>query len=227
MGLELPCDYATMATMSEVLDVEVRESRGSRAARKMRSHGKLPAVLYGHGGESVSLTLQAPQLEAAIRHGQKLVELKGGSSGQALIQHMQWDTFSSHVLHVDLMRVRAGERVQIEVPIEMRGMAPGAREGGVVEQLIHSVEIDVPIGQIPEKLHVNINDLQLHQSIGITEIEDMPKDAKLITSSEEVVVQCTEPMEIPEEEEAELGAAEPEIIGGKPEEEEDEGQGGD
>ena len=206
----LPADIEH--SMSEVLAVEIRDGRGTRVSRKLRKAGRLPAVLYGHGEAPVSLSIPTEQVDAAVRHGQKLVELSGGVSGQALLYDLQWDTYSTHVLHVDLMRVEAGERVVVEIPVELRGVAPGEREGGVIEQALHEVEIDVPVGQIPEKLHVNINGLHLNETLTVAAIEDMPEGATFVTSQDEAIVHCTPPVEVPEEEAVE-GAAEPEVIG--------------
>lgn len=212
--------------MSEVLNVEVREGRGTTHSRRLRKAGKLPAVLYGHGEANVSLAIPSDEIEAALRHGQKLVELRGGLSGQALLHDLQWDTYSTHVLHVDLMRVEAGERVTVEIPVELRGVAPGEREGGVIEQVLHEVEIEVPVGQIPEKLHVNINELHLNESLAVSAIEDLPEGATFVTGADEAVVHCSPPVELPEEAAAEAGAAEPEVIGEREEESEGEGDQG-
>src|SRR5688572_18407076 len=147
--------------MSELLHVENRKSIGKRNNARLRRAGRLPAVLYGHGEEAVSLTLAADQLEASLRHGAKVVDLDGAASGKALLQDVQWDTFFHEVLHVDLLRVRAGERVTVDVPIELRGESPGVANGGVLEMLIHSVEIEVALDVIPDKLHLSIKNLQV------------------------------------------------------------------
>ena len=110
--------------MSDQLRVETRKSLGKRNNERLRRSGRLPAVLYGHGEEVVNLSLAADQLEASLRHGAKVVDLDGAASGKALLQDVQWDTFFQQVLHVDLLRVRAGEKVHVDVPIELRGEAP-------------------------------------------------------------------------------------------------------
>ncbi len=186
--------------MAEVLTVQVRETRGKRNARRMRQTGQTPAVLYGHGKEVVSLTLPTDQINSAVRHSSKLVELKGGVSDSAIIRDLQWDAFGSEVLHVDFMRVGADERLVMEVPVELRGEAPGTREGGVVQHMLHSVEIDAPVASIPDKLHININSLQLDQTLTASDIEDMPPGAKLLTEADRVIVQCVVPAAAPEEE---------------------------
>jgi large subunit ribosomal protein L25 len=211
--------------MSELLHVENRKVVGKRNNARLRRAGRLPAVLYGHGEEAVSLTLAADELEASLRHGAKVVDLDGAASGKALLQDVQWDTFFQHVLHVDLLRVRAGEKVKIDVPIELRGEAPGSREGGVIEQMVHSIEIEVALDVIPDKLHLNINRLEIGGQLTAADIEDLPQGARILDDLDMMIVHCIQPVAVEEEEVAEeAGAAEPEVIGKGKEEDEDEGE---
>jgi large subunit ribosomal protein L25 len=101
--------------MADLLHVKKRTAYGKRNNVRLRRQGHLPAVLYGHGEEAVSLMLAADEFEASLRHGAKVVDLDGDASGKALLQDVQWDTFFQHVLHVDLLRVRAGERAQTRI----------------------------------------------------------------------------------------------------------------
>jgi large subunit ribosomal protein L25 len=127
------------------------------------------------------------------------------------------------MLHVDLTRVVAGETVETDVAVELRGEAPGIKMGGIVELVAHQVTIDCPIRSIPEKLSVNINSLELGQAVTAGQLE-LPEGARLVTPEETVVVHCIEPVvEEAAEEEAELaaGEVEPEVIGRKEDEEEE------
>lgn len=206
--------------MSDVLKVSVRESLGKLNNRRLRAEGIVPAVLYGHGEGSVSLKLAADQLRASLRHGAHVVELQGAASGQALLQDIQWDTFQQHILHVDLLRVDAKERVTVEVPVVLRGQAPGENEGGVIEHLMHSIEIETTVASVPENLHISINDLHLHGVLKAADIEDMPEGATVVGDADATIVQCVEPTVVPdEEEEVATGAAEPEVIGEKSDDE--------
>ncbi len=206
--------------MSDVLQVEDRTQRGKQNNRRLRSSGKLPAVLYGHGKQSVSLSVPEAQLKTTLRHGSKVVQLQGAASGQALLQEVQWDTFQQYVLHVDLLRVDESDRVKVEVPLILRGEAPGTHDGGIVEQLLRSIEIETSPSNIPENLHLNVNSLQLGDSLTAKDIEDLPAGVKLLIDASQTLVQCNEPTVIPDEvEEGAGGAAEPEIIGQKSDEE--------
>jgi large subunit ribosomal protein L25 len=212
--------------MANQLHVEPRTKFGKRNNRRLHWDGKLPGIIYGHGEEPLSVTLGAEQLEAAVRHGAKVVDLDGAATGKALLQDVQWDTFFHQVLHVDLLRVRAGEKVTVEVPIELKGESPGVNDGGILEQLIHSVEIEVPLDNVPEKLHIRIGQLQIGGELFIKDISDLPDGATVLVDAEELVVHCQMP--VAEEEEAaegEAGAAEPEVIAkGKEKEEDTEGE---
>jgi large subunit ribosomal protein L25 len=208
--------------MSELLKVEKRESFGKRNNVRLRRAGRLPAVLYGHGEDPVSLTVAADQLEASLRHGTRVVDLDGAASGKALLQDVQWDTFYQEVLHIDLLRVRAGEKVTIEVPIELRGESPGVNNGGILEQMIHSVEIEVALDVIPEKLHISIKNLQIDGHLTLKDINDLPPGAKILADEDEMVVHCVMPATEEEEAAEEGAAAEPEVISkGKADEEEE------
>jgi len=212
--------------MAELLHVEKRQSFGKRNNERLRRAGRLPAVLYGHGEESVSLSLAADEIEASLRHGAKVVDLDGDANGKALLQDVQWDTFFQQVLHVDLLRVRAGEKVKIDVPIELRGEAAGVRDGGIIEQMIHSIEIEVALDVIPDKLHLNVNNLQIGEQMTAKDIVDLPAGATILSDEDAMIVHCV--MRAAEEEEeapAEEGAAaEPEVIGKGKEDEEEEGE---
>ena len=206
--------------MAEVLNVELRETRGKRNARRDRRGGKLPAVLYGHGQQAISLLVDAEVFQAAVRHGARLVKLAGAVQEQAFIRDLQWDTWGTHVLHVDLTRVSEHEKVKVQVAVELRGEAPGFKLGGVVKQGIHQVEIECEATSIPDRLYVNINHLNIGDKIVVGQME-LPPNVTVLEEVDEVVVECVEPVEIEEEVVGAGGEAEPEVIGRKKEEEEE------
>lgn len=212
--------------MANLLKVEPRTKFGKRNNYRLHRAGKLPAVLYGHGEATVSLTLGADQLEAVVRHGAKVVDLEGAATGKALLQDVKWDTFFHQVLHVDLLRVKAGDTVTVDVPIELKGEAPGVNEGGIIEHLIHSVEIEVPLDLVPEKLHIRIGQLQIGGELCVKDISDLPTGATVNADPDEIVVHCLMPVTEEEEAAAEEGTgAEPEVIAkGKEKEEGEEGE---
>ncbi len=208
--------------MAEQLEVAARETRGKHQTRRLRRGGEIPAVLYGHGLEPVALSISGERLETALRHGSRLVDLTGAVSESAFIRELQWDTWGTSVVHVDFTRISADELVKVVVAIELRGEAPGVKEGGVVDQLVHQIEVECPAGAIPDKLHVNVNHLKLNETITLAALE-LPAKARVFGEPETILVQCIVPVEKPEEgEEAAAAPGEPEVIGAKPEEETEE-----
>lgn len=189
--------------------------------RRLRARGYIPAVLYGHHQDSVSLAVPEKDLMAVLRHSGHLVQLDGAVSDSALIKHVMWDEVAASVLHVDFARVDASEEVDIELTVELRGTAKGTSQGGVINHVIHSVEIRCPANMIPEKLELKIADLEVGQALRAKDIP-LPNGAQLLENPDSIVVQC---VTVAEEAEptAEPGApAEPELIGRKKEDEEGE-----
>lgn len=210
--------------MADTIQVEKREKIGKLHNRRLRVEGRVPAVLYGHGEDPVHLVMPADQLRATLRHHAQVVQLDGAADGQALLQEIQWDTFQQHIMHVDLLRVVKGERITVTVPVHTHGTAPGDAEGGITEQVLHEVEIETAPAFIPEELRIEINGLELHDSLYVKDLEGLPEEASYVTPEDELVVHCIEPTAPVEEEEDALGTAgaEPEVIGESDEEDKDE-----
>ncbi len=210
--------------MTDVLNVALRNERGTRAAGRLRKNGQTPAILYGHGKGSVSLSVPTPQIRSAIRRGAQMVDLEGALSEKALIREIQWDTFCTHVLHIDLTRVSATERVAVRVPLATRGESPGAKEGGVVEHVLFELDIECSAGAIPSKLEANLRALELGGAITAGQIV-LPEGVALITPADTLVAHCVAAAVEPEDEEQEIvhpGPNEPEVIGRKADESEEE-----
>lgn len=208
--------------MTEILTAKIRQERGSNAIRHLRRAGYVPAVLYGHGQETIVLSLRSEQVNPAIHHGTKLVELQGDVRESALIREVQWDTFGNEVLHVDFTRVSAGESVETKIPVALKGEAPGTRSGGMVEHVLHEIEIECPVSSLPDRIELNINGLELGQAISAGEVP-LPSGARLLTDPEQLIVHCIEVAGLGEEEVTGGESAEPEVVGGrKPEDEEEE-----
>ncbi len=199
--------------MTDVLHVVIRKELGTGQVRRLRRGGQTPAILYGHGEQNVNLAIPTAEVDAALRHGRKLVELQGGVREKALIRAVQWDSYGSEVLHLDLTRVSEQERVQVTVSLELKGEAPGSKEGGIVDHHLFDVEIECPAGEIPDKLIVSIRNLHLGQSIVLADVP-LPPHVALVTLPDSLVVSCYAQVPIEEADQAAAaGAGEPEVIG--------------
>jgi large subunit ribosomal protein L25 len=204
--------------MGEVFHVKLREQTGSRRMHRLRASGVVPAILYGHGEKAVNLAIGDAEVKSLIRHGARVVDLEGAVNEKAFVRELQWDTYGVDVLHIDLTRVSADERVTLEVNVELRGTAAGQAEGGVVDHVTHTVEIECLVIAIPDKLVLRIADLKLNGHLNADKIE-LPEGAKLITDPDKTIVTCSPPAV-----EAEVAApasdgAEPEVIKRKTDEE--------
>lgn len=214
--------------MSETVELkaDVRELTGSRNTANLRTQGKLPAVVYGHKQEPVSITLDAHEFLEKLHHGHRIfqVEVNGGKDTM-LVKDLQYDYLGKALIHADLMRVNLSERVTVQVMLDIRGTAAGVHQGGMVEEMMNAVEVECEVRNIPETLLVNIKDLEINEVFHAGQIE-LLEGMTLVTEPDAVVVSCHEPKVAPaEEEEAvegaeglEEGAAEPEVITEKKEE---------
>ncbi len=191
-----------------------RETTGGRATEKLRKQGLVPAIIYGHKEATVAVALESEALLHAIRHGARVVDLKSdGASEKALIYDLQWDHLGKHLLHVDFRRTSLDERITVNVPIELRGIAPGATGGGVLDQPLHVLEVECLAVNIPEHIRVNISELQLG---GVIHVRDLvlPKDVLTKHAADAIVVQVKSPQAEPEPGAGPLGGpVEPEIVG--------------
>ena len=200
--------------MAENLNVKRREKLGGGNNRRLRQTCNVPAVLYGHGEASIALTIESTAIMNVIRHGHNLVRLQGDVSEGAFIKAVQWDTYGKGVVHIDLLRVSDTEKVRTTVAVELKGTAVGLSEGGIIEFVLHELEIECPAAAVPEKLIVNVNDLHLGKAIHAKEVS-LPEGAKVLDDPDLVVVHCIAPHAVEETAAgpvAEPGAAEPELI---------------
>jgi len=195
--------------MAEVLDVEKREQVGSSATERLRRSGRVPAVLYGHGEGNEHLSVSTAQVKTLLRHHSKTVELAGDVKETALVSQIQWDPLGIEVLHLDLIRVNLKELVRVTVAIHRHGDAEGLRQGGLMIDNIHEVEIECFAGQIPENLSLNVTDLELGGQKTAADLE-LPEGVSLVTPVETVVAHVEQPKGASEETSEAL--AEPEVI---------------
>ena len=201
------------------LKATTRTELGTRKARVIRKQGLIPCVIYGHGKDCLSITRSEHDFDLAMQHGERLLEVNlEGKIENVLIKDVQWDTYGQVVLHVDLTRVNLDERVEVTVPIVLRGTPAGTAEGGVLQQSAAQVRIECIVTGIPEDVRLQVNDLNIGDSLTMGDLE-LPEGATLLVEPDTTI--CTV-IVIAEEEEAPAeegeALAEPEVIGEKTEE---------
>jgi large subunit ribosomal protein L25 len=210
---------------TELLTARLREESGSRAARRLRRAGEIPAILIGQGKEPVQVAVPSFQFAKILRERTQLVTLDLGEERvEALVREVQFDTFGEKVLHVDFDRVTRGEELELEVPIEFFGDPAGSAEGGVFETRRNSLEIVCLPSAIPEKIEVDVTGLEIGAEILARDLT-LPEGVTLVGDTEEDVIAVLAAPEIEVEEEAEEAEeGEPEILTEKKSDEEKEDQ---
>jgi large subunit ribosomal protein L25 len=200
------------------LETSQREGRGSRKADRLRTQGKVPAVVYGHKKATESVSVDRDALLHAVTHKARVVDLKSAAGTQkALISELQWDHLGKDILHADFQRVAIDERISVSVPLELKGTAPGVTAGGALEQPLHSLQVECLAIAVPESVRVNIGELQIGSVIHVRDLL-LPEGVKSLADPDAVVVQVKAPLveaEAPAAVPAEGEQAEPEVIGRK------------
>ena len=215
-----------MATQSINIAAEPRSALGSRANKRLRDTGKVPGVVYGHKEAVVPVSLPKKELVNHLNHGTHVFDLSlDGKAEKVLVKEVQYDHLGIEVLHVDFARVSADERVEVTVPLELKGEPAGESEGGVLQQIVAELEIECLVTDIPSVIVHNVSEMKLDDVLHIKELK-LPPGVKALQDEDLVVAQ----VKTIEEEAAaptEEGAAEPEVIGRKPEEGEEAAAAGE
>ncbi|GAB3609965.1 50S ribosomal protein L25/general stress protein Ctc [Humibacter ginsengiterrae] len=180
----------TMADDSNKVAAETRDRFGKGAARKIRAAGKIPAVLYGHGTDPQHLTLPAHQLGLILRKANAVLDLDiAGKSQLALVKDVQKDPVHQIIEHIDLIIVRRGEKVQIEVPVHVEGEP---FSGTIVVQDLSTISVEAEATHIPERVVVDVEGLEDGTHITAADIK-LPNGVSLLSEPEALVVAISTP----------------------------------
>lgn len=207
-----------------VLKAQIRDGIGSKKSASLRKQGLIPAVVYGHKEQPVSIALNEHDFLANLHLGSRLFDIEiAGKQDKLLIKDVQYDYLGKDVIHADFMRVDLTEMVTVSVPVELKGTAKGAADGGIVDQHLAQLEVECVVTNIPEAIVVSIKELGVGDSIHAGDIK-LPQGVKLVTDAAAIVLACHVVAEAKTTEEAELEAPTgPEVIT-KPKKEGEEGE---
>ena len=172
--------------MSEIaIDAQRRTEFGKGAARRLRRDKKVPVVVYGHGEDTQHLALPAHELMLALKQSNALLSLKlDGESQLVLPKAVQRDPVRHSIEHVDLVAVRTGEKVTVEVVVRLDGkIAPG----GLLEHVHDTITIEAEATNIPSELVVSVEGLEVGSSVHASDV-DLPQGVVLVAEAETVVV---------------------------------------
>jgi large subunit ribosomal protein L25 len=206
------------------LTAELRSDKGSRPAGRLRREGRLPGVLYGLGEESVSVTVNAHQLGTILSSksgANTLITLQiDGRDQLALARQVQRDAVKGSLVHVDFVRVRADQTIQAEVRLDLQGEAEGVSNGGMLEQLMHTLTVEGKPGQLPNEIAHDVSALELGDQLHVGDIK-VPAGIIVVNDAEDLIATISMPRGLEAEEAAEGEEVEGEAAEGA------EGEAGD
>ena len=198
-----------------VLTARSRESKGSAEARRIRRAGRIPGVLYGRSGKAVSLDLDAVELSSRLKTISESTIVKveiDGKAHDAFVKDTQRNILDGKILHVDFYEVESGVLLRARVSVQVKCNPIGVREGGVLENPLHEVEVECMPADLPERIIVDVSDLGVNQAIFVRDLP-LAKTIKVLSGSDQMVAQVKMVREVKEEAavegEAPEGAAAP------------------
>jgi len=197
-----------------LLKAEVRERTGSKAVRKVRQQGRIPAIVYGHKQQPVAISLDQHDFVEGLHHGHRLIDVQvGRKKEKMLVKEVQYDYLGRNIIHVDLMRVDMSETIKVTVPVELKGIAAGTHESGIIEEHVDRLEIESKVTDIPKTLVVSVKDVHVGDALHASDIE-LPDGVKLVSPPQTLLVTChlVAAAKTAEEAEEEMATA-PEVIG--------------
>lgn len=215
-----------MSDTTTQLSAEKRERTGSRYAQRVRNAGGLPAVVYGHKEEPVSITLNAHEAIGHIQKGEKLFELEmGGTKQHVLLKDLGYDYLGTNIIHADFARVDLNERVDTRAHLRFVGEAKGLKIAGAIMMHPHTeIELNVLISNLPDHIDVDVSEMEVGDVIHASDVK-LPLDTMKLVSDEDTIVAQIVMKAVQEEEgeadEVDAEGIEPELINEKKEDAEE------
>jgi large subunit ribosomal protein L25 len=209
------------------LAVEDRPEQGSRAVRRLRRTGVVPGVVYGGAdGECTAFKVEYRALRQVLVDGSALIDLKieGGKTRPVIVKDQQLHPVRGEVMHIDLLEVNLLETIQAPVAVHIEGAdeAPGIKEGGVMEQVTHQLNIEALPTDIPDYITVDVSGMEIAATMHLSEITPPSGVVYLDDPEETIIATIVVPTEVEEPEEVE---EETELVGEEGEEGEPTAEG--
>ncbi len=171
-----------------ILKAESRTELGSRATAKLRESGRLPVNIYGHKQDNVSVSFEYREFEKFFNQGHRMLTVDiDGKQEHGVIREVQYDYLGTDILHVDIARIDLTEEITMNVPIETLGTSKGVTSGGSLNINLRTLQITGIANKIPEKVEVNISELDLNDSIHVSDLE-VPEGCTIENDPSSVIV---------------------------------------
>jgi large subunit ribosomal protein L25 len=172
-----------------VLSAKNRQGSGSSQARRIRRSGRIPAILYGRSGDAISLELDAQEFGRSVKNISESTIVKvdvDGKSHDAFVKDTQRNIVDGNILHVDFYEVESGVALRAKVSLHLSGNPIGVREGGMLENPLHEIEVECLPKDLPERIEIDISGLKANQSLHVRDIP-LAEGVKLISNEDQVV----------------------------------------
>ncbi len=213
------------------LRATTRTETGKAQVRRLRKTGYVPCTIYGIEDTSVSLTINRKELEKLLSESHSVIKLVNeGNEQRCVIKEIQYHPVKGDIIHVDLQRIKAGQEIQLSVPIKFIGEAPGVKMGGVFQTIKSELDISTLPRYLPDEIEIDISSMEVGDTLHISDLslDNITIHHDLESSICSIVLpkKVEEPVEAEEEGEEELvdeeEAAEPEVISSKAKDEGEE-----
>jgi large subunit ribosomal protein L25 len=205
-----------MATTTETttLTVQRREPAGSRAVRRLRRQGAVPGIVYGGGKDPIAFQVDARALRLALAHAGAVLDLRidGQAGTPVVVKELARHPVNGEIVHIDLLRVRLDRPIQATVSLELEGadLAPGVKEGGILEHVTREVTVEALPTDIPDALSHDVSEMQIGDTVVLEQLT-VPDGIRLIGDPEALIATLTPPrLQVAEEPEIE---EETEVVG--------------
>jgi large subunit ribosomal protein L25 len=211
------------------IEVFLREKTGKETAKKIRREKSIPAIVYG---KDVNIPIKVPHQSLKILKSihfsesaiidMEIVNNDKKESYSVIIKDLQYHPLTEEIIHMDFMKVSLEEKIRVHVPVVLKGEPKGVKLGGTLEQILREIEVEGLPLDIPEKLELDVSNLEIGDSLHVRDIKVSDK-LKVITPQEETIATVlAKEEEVVEEAPAEEAPQEPEVIKEKKEEKEEE-----
>jgi len=211
------------------LKANERKDTSKASRNRLRREGRVPGVFYSRRLDTISVDVLEKKIHPMVFSSKThliSLNIEGQEELECIIKDIQFDPVTEEIVHFDLLGLTRGEMIQLEIPVQLLGNSVGVKEGGVLQHLLHKLNVECLPKHIPEQIEVDISELAIGDSTYVSDIsiENLtllnPSDAIVVAVSHQKVVE--EEVEVTEELAEEEETTEPEVIGkGKPEEEEE------
>jgi large subunit ribosomal protein L25 len=213
------------------LNASTRSETGKANVRRLRKTGFVPCTIYGVEDKSVSLTINRKELEKLLSEAHSVIKLvNDGNEQRCVIKEIQYHPVKGDIIHVDLQRIKAGQEIQLSVPIKFIGEAPGVKAGGVFQTIRNELDISTLPKYLPNEIVIDISAMELNDTMHISDLnlENITINHEQDSSICSIVLPKKVEEPVAEEEEGEElevegeEGAEPEVITSKSKDDDEE-----